>query len=44
MFAPGNALWGRLVDARRGDSHLFLRYSFAAPPLHRSRVRVQRAG
>jgi riboflavin biosynthesis pyrimidine reductase len=32
MFAPGNALWGRLVDARRGDSHLFLRYSFARRP------------
>ena len=27
-FAPGTPLWGRLVDARRGSSHLFLRYSF----------------
>ncbi len=28
QFAPGDPLWGRLVDARRGSSHLFLRYSF----------------
>ncbi len=28
-FAPRNPLWGTLVDARRGNSHLFLRYSFA---------------
>lgn len=27
-FAPGNPLWGALTDARRGESHLFLRYSF----------------
>jgi riboflavin biosynthesis pyrimidine reductase len=27
-FAPRNALWGTLVDVRRGSSHLFLRYSF----------------
>ena len=29
LFAPGNPLWGRLVDARRGNGSLFLRYSFA---------------
>jgi riboflavin biosynthesis pyrimidine reductase len=27
-FAPRNALWGSLIDVRRGSSHLFLRYSF----------------
>lgn len=27
-FAPDDALWGTLVDLRRGGSHLFLRYSF----------------
>jgi riboflavin biosynthesis pyrimidine reductase len=27
-FAPGAPLWGDLVDARRGGSHLFLRYAF----------------
>jgi len=27
-FAPGVPLWGALTDARRGGSHLFLRYSF----------------
>ena len=27
-FAPGKAPWGTLIDARRGASHLFLRYSF----------------
>lgn len=27
-FAPGDALWGTLIDVRRGSSHLFLRYSF----------------
>jgi riboflavin biosynthesis pyrimidine reductase len=27
-FAPGDARWGTLIDARRGGSHLFLRYSF----------------
>ena len=27
-FAPGDPLWGTLIDARRGSSHLFLRYSF----------------
>ena len=29
-FAPRDAPWGALVDARRGNSHLFLRYSFSA--------------
>jgi riboflavin biosynthesis pyrimidine reductase len=28
-FAPRDPLWGTLIDARRGGSHLFLRYSFA---------------
>ena len=27
-FAPDKRLWGTLVSARRGGSHLFLRYSF----------------
>lgn len=27
-FAPRSPLWGRLIDVRRGKSHLFLRYSF----------------
>ena len=27
-FAPVDPLWGTLVDARRGGSHLFLRYAF----------------
>lgn len=26
-FAPGDPLWGRLIDARRAGSHLFLRYA-----------------
>ena len=29
MFAPGDPLWGTMIDARRGSSHLFLRYSFS---------------
>jgi riboflavin biosynthesis pyrimidine reductase len=29
-FAPRDALWGTLIDVRRGSSHLFLRYSFPA--------------
>ena len=29
VFAPRNALWGTLIDVRRGSSHLFLRYAFA---------------
>ncbi len=27
-FAPLDPLWGTLTDVRRGDNHLFLRYSF----------------
>lgn len=27
-FAPRRPLWGKLVDLRRGQSHLFLRYAF----------------
>jgi len=27
-FAPRRPLWGTLADLRRGESHLFLRYSF----------------
>lgn len=34
-FAPGNAHWGTLTDARRGGSHLFLRYSFSGSGLAR---------
>ena len=30
LFAPGRPLWGRLIDVRRGQAQLFLRYSFAA--------------
>jgi riboflavin biosynthesis pyrimidine reductase len=32
LFAPRNPRWGSLSDARRGHSHLFLRYSFPARP------------
>jgi riboflavin biosynthesis pyrimidine reductase len=28
-FAPRDPLWGTLIDVRCGNSHLFLRYSFA---------------
>lgn len=35
-FAPRDARWGSLIDARRGNSHLFLRYSF---PESRPRVK-----
>ena len=31
-FAPRDALWGNLIDVRRGSSHLFLRYSFPDNP------------
>jgi riboflavin biosynthesis pyrimidine reductase len=31
-FAPRDPLWGALTDVRRGDSYLFLRYSFAGRP------------
>ena len=27
-FAPQSPLWGSLIDLRRGNSHLYLRYSF----------------
>lgn len=37
-FAPRDPLWGTLIDARRGRSHLFLRYSF------RGARRQKRAG
>ena len=30
-FAPRRALWGTLIDLRRGSRQLFLRYSFAGP-------------
>jgi riboflavin biosynthesis pyrimidine reductase len=30
LFAPDHPLWGTLVGIRRADSHLFLRYTFAA--------------
>jgi riboflavin biosynthesis pyrimidine reductase len=35
-FAPRDALWGTLVDVRRGSSHLFLRYSFPIQNVARS--------
>jgi riboflavin biosynthesis pyrimidine reductase len=38
-FAPHHALWGNLIDARRGNSHLFLRYSFP-PALRMSRLAI----
>lgn len=28
LFAPRRALWGNLIDVRRGSNNLFLRYSF----------------
>jgi len=28
VFAPRHALWGNLIDVRRGSNNLFLRYSF----------------
>ena len=31
VFAPGDPLWGTMIDARHGSSHLFLRYSFPEP-------------
>jgi riboflavin biosynthesis pyrimidine reductase len=38
-FAPRDPRWGRLVDLRRGGSHLFLRYGFPVgrPPDRRRR-------
>ena len=38
-FAPRDALWGTLIDLRRGGSHLFLRYAF---PASRSGQRISR--
>jgi riboflavin biosynthesis pyrimidine reductase len=31
-FAPRNPLWGTLIDARRGERSIFLRYSFRQRP------------
>lgn len=31
VFAPGDPLWGAMIDARRGSSHMYLRYSFPEP-------------
>jgi riboflavin biosynthesis pyrimidine reductase len=31
VFAPGDPLWGTMIDLRRGGSLLFLRYSLAGP-------------
>ena len=33
LFAPESPLWGRLVAIKRGESHLFLRYSFESAPV-----------
>jgi riboflavin biosynthesis pyrimidine reductase len=32
VFAPRHPVWGTLLDARQGASHLFLRYRFGQPP------------
>jgi riboflavin biosynthesis pyrimidine reductase len=32
LFAPDNSRWAELVSVRRGDNHLFLRYSFDYSP------------
>ena len=32
VFAPRHPLWGTLLDARQGASHLFLRYRFGQRP------------
>ncbi len=39
-FAPRDPLWGTLIDARRGDSHLFLRYVFPESRPHRRKGRL----
>jgi riboflavin biosynthesis pyrimidine reductase len=39
-FALRDPLWGALTDARRGDSLLFLRYSFARSRRNRRRSRI----
>jgi riboflavin biosynthesis pyrimidine reductase len=31
VFAPGDPLWGSLIDARLGSRNLFLRYAFPQP-------------
>jgi hypothetical protein len=36
-FAPRDPLWGTLIDVRRGNSHLFLRYAF--PESRRGQLR-----
>jgi hypothetical protein len=28
-FAPESPLWGTLIGVKRGESHLFLRYTFS---------------
>ena len=42
LFALHDALWGTLIDARRGSSHLFLRYAFAGPHLPSIREKAER--
>jgi riboflavin biosynthesis pyrimidine reductase len=44
-FAPAHPLWGTLIDARRGSSHLFLRYSFLSSAVARlsGRRRITRS-
>lgn len=34
MFALRHALWGTLIDLRRGKDELFLRYSFSSSASH----------
>jgi hypothetical protein len=33
VFAPHHPLWGNLVSVKRGENHLFLRYTFATAVL-----------
>jgi riboflavin biosynthesis pyrimidine reductase len=40
VFAPGDPLWGTMIDARRGSSHLFLRYSFPKSRPNRRAARI----
>ena len=40
VFAPGDPLWGTMIDARRGSSHLYLRYSFPKSRPNRRSARI----
>lgn len=43
-FAPDRPLWGSLIGARRGGSHLFLRFAFGPSVRGGDRGRVSRGG